>query len=383
MKIKKFTFLILLFLTSASAQVEFDFSGYAVAMPAYQSMGNELASTFNIDKNISTGISRLRIRPVLYLWDGARINLEHETNAIYLSSSLPFFSSFNINTNRQAVDLSWDLIIEEKFQLRHFIDRLYFRQSFEFGNIIIGRQRIAWGTGRVWNPTDLFNPINPANFSKIEKDGADAVSAKFNLGDFTDLHLVFNPREKIGSSNYGFRFRTNFNEYDVSAMGGVFDDRLVAGLDFAGNFFDAGLRGEGIVSMDKDKTSENFVKFILGIDYQFTPDLYCLAEYHFNGEGKTEKSEYEFDRLGRGEIINLNKNYFHISASYQYNPLLKFTISNNLNLNDKSGYVGLLGNYSVTEDFYITVGSQIIFGEELSEYWYYPQSFYLQAEYYF
>ncbi len=383
MKIKKCLLFFILFLSSTIAQVELDFSGYAVAMPVYQSMSGNMSEQFNIDKNIFTGISRIRIRPVLYLWEGARVNLEHETNAIYLSSEMPFSNSFDNISNRQIVNLTGNLISEEKFQLRHFVDRLYFRQSFDFGNIIVGRQRISWGTGRVWNPTDLFNPINPANFSKIEKDGADAVSTKFNLGDFTDLHFVFNPAKKIGKSNYAFRFRTNYNEYDLSVMGGVFDERIVGGFDFAGNFFDAGLRGEGIISMNENNTSENFVKFILGIDYQFTSEIYALAEYHFNGEGAIEKLNYDFNRLALGEIINLSKNYFHISSTWQYTPLLKITVSNNINLNDKSGYFNILGNYSVTEDFYITAGTQITFGEDLTEYWYYPNSFYLQAEYYF
>ena len=51
--------------------------------------------------------------------------------------------------------------------------------------------------------------------------------------------------EKLNNSNGGFRFRTNYSEYDLSLIGGYFDKRIVIGGDFAGNLFEAGVRGEG------------------------------------------------------------------------------------------------------------------------------------------
>ena len=110
----------------------------------------------------------------------------------------------------------------------------------------------------------------------------------------------------------------------MSVLGGSFDDRVVGGLDFAGNLFYAVVRGEGVISVNKDDSKDNFVKFIFGIDNQFTPELYALLEYHYNGEGKTDKAQYEFDKLTRGEIQNLNKNYLYIGILYQFSPLLYF-----------------------------------------------------------
>ena len=165
-----------------------------------------------------------------------------------------------------------------------------------------------------------------------------SVSFKYAFGNFTDVNLVFNPLEKIGDSNYGFRFRTNFDEYDVSVMGGSFDNRIVGGLDFAGNLGQAGVRGEGIISIDKNNSSNKFVKFILGADQQFTPKLYGMIEYQFNGEGKTDKNKYEFARLIKGEILNLNRNYIFSSLSYEVTPLFTVGLSNNTNLNDGSGF---------------------------------------------
>jgi hypothetical protein len=96
---------------------------------------------------------------------------------------------------------------------------------------------------------------------------------KLFLGEFTDLQLVINP-QKNGHGNAGYRLRTNFAEYDLSTIGGVFDDRWVFGGDFAGNLFDAGVRGELIDSAKQKNVSSNFTTLILGADYQFTAELY-------------------------------------------------------------------------------------------------------------
>ena len=197
------------------------------------------------------------------------------------------------------------------------------------------------------------------------------------------MNVVYNPQENIGNSNYGFRFRTNFSEYDASFVGGSFDNRYIVGLDFAGNLFDAGVRGEGIFSINEESSDDTFVKFILGADYQFNPDLYAVIEYHFNGEGKTEKSEYELERLIKGEILNLSKNYLYAAVNYLITPLLTGSFTNLSNLNDKSGFAGIFGSYSVTEDLYLALGFQLSYGDSFSEYWYYPNSIYLQGEYYF
>ncbi len=365
------------------AQYGFTFSGYILDLPIYSSSNKEITQQFNINRNQILNLTRIRLRPTLSLWENARINLEYETALLYFNNAGNLLIGSVSQTNRQIVDLTWTPISEKNYTLTHFIDRLYFKQGFDFGEVVIGRQRISWGTGRIWNPTDLFNPINPTTFYKIEKDGADAVSAKLYLGSFTDLSIVFNPQGKIKNSNYGFRFRTNFSEYDVSVIGGFFDRNYVVGLDFAGNLFDAGIRGEGIYSIDDENQNNNFLKCILGIDYQFTPELYALLEYHYNGEGKTDKSQYQFTRLISGEILNLSRNYLAVSAMYQVTPLFILTLSHNINLNDKSGYVGIIGNYSITSDIYVSLGGQLFYGPEFTEYWYYPTSVYLQGEFYF
>ena len=367
---------------SLSAQIDYNFSGYFYELPIYQKTNSSFLQNNSGGEEL-LNITRLRLKPSLYLWQDARIDIKYEISTLYFDASSPLLFSSNEKSTRQYFDLRWTPVSENNFNVSHFIDRLYLRQGFDFGVLSIGRQRISWGTGRIWNPTDLFNPINPANFTKIEKDGADVVSFMYYIGSFTDLNLVLNPMESLEQSNYGFRYRTNYSGYDFAAVGGYFDERFVAGLDFAGNLFTAGIRGEGIVSFDKNDFSSNYIRFILGADYQFNPEIYSLIEYQFNGEGFTDKQNYELLKLIRGKIINLNKNYLYLMVSYQYHPLLNLSVSHNQNLNDLSFYSSFTASYSASENIYANLSCLYFQGKELTEYWYYPNSVYLQAEYYF
>ncbi len=383
MKIKSLI-IAALFLSAniVAAQSLLDFEGYVQNYPIVQFVPEEFSKIFGIPQTLLMDYTRVRLKPTLRIGAGAWLRLEAESDLLIYKDLSDFLAVNSQKTNRQLINLKWLLKNNKNLLMLNFIDRLYIRKIFPFGRITIGRQRIQWGTGRIWNPTDLFNPINPTSFYKIEKDGADAVSARIVLGNFSDLNLVFNPLEKINQSNYGFRLRTNFFNYDFSLMAGRFDGGNVVGADFAGNLGDAGIRGEGLFAFPSS-SKPSFFKYILGVDYQFNPKLYALLEFHFNGEGEKNKYRYDFNKLLKGEIINMGRIYLAVSFSYEATPLLKLTFLNIDNFQDGSGFVSASGNYSLTENSYLDAGVQLFYGSNFSEYWYYPNSFYFEWEYYF
>lgn len=370
-----------LFPKTGLSQIQFDFTGYLIDLPVYQRNNQNISQLFRFDQDQQFNITRLRLRPTIKFSVDSRLSVEYEITTFY-QSQLSFSQVALPMAKRQLFDLNWKLLDERHWSSQHLIDRLYFRHEFDFGQITIGRQRIAWGSGRIWNPTDLFNPINPANFAKIEKDGADLISSKFYIGDFTDLTLVFNPQDS-NPSNAGFRYRSNLHEYDFSIVSGIFDKRIVIGGDFAGNLFKAGFRGEGIVSGKKENFGSNFVRYILGLDYQFTPKLYALMEYQFNGEGSKNKRQYNLLKLLQGDLLNVARNYLFISGNYLLHPLVTTSLATNLNLDDGSGYILATINYSVGQNTYLGLGGQFFFGNNLDEYWYFPNSVFLKLEFYF
>ena len=86
---KKFLFALLLY-TAVACQVEaqysFSFSGYAIDLPIFQSNRESTANFFQTNKNQFLNLFRTRLRPTLYLWQGARISAEYEIAALYYES---------------------------------------------------------------------------------------------------------------------------------------------------------------------------------------------------------------------------------------------------------------------------------------------------------
>jgi hypothetical protein len=72
-----------------------------------------------------------------------------------------------------------------------------------------------------------------------------------------------------------------------------------------------------------------------------------------------------------------------VSGSYIFSAIIAASVSNNINLNDGSGFAAIDASYSAGDNFYINVGAQSTYGDIFTEYWYYTHSVYFQAEYYF
>ena len=66
-----------------------------------------------------------------------------------------------------------------------------------------GRQRIAWGTGRFWSPTDVLNPISPTQLERDERPGTDALLLEQKFGPLSRLSAVYAPQHnrKIGRAH--------------------------------------------------------------------------------------------------------------------------------------------------------------------------------------
>jgi hypothetical protein len=367
----------------AEAQWEPSFSGYVLTLPAYLRLPESggTADSAGLSRNQMMDVTRLRLKPSLTLpWDGL-VELEYEMAGIVQSAGQPVTVERK-EIGRQVVDLRWTIAESERYSLIHFIDRLVYRQRFEAGELVLGRQRISWGTGRIWNPTDLFNPINPANFAKFEKDGADAVAAKLNLAPLSDLQIVWNPA-RDASSNYGGRFRTHAGEYDVSLLTGYFDGAVVAGGDVAGNLGRMGVRAEVLASGIGADAPERYVKAIAGLDHQLTPELYALVEYQFNGQGVSDAAAYDLEALLRGEILNVARHYLALSATYLVHPLVTVALTGMVNADDGSQFYAGTASYSATDDLVLALGLQLFAASPGDEFWYYPGTTYAKIEYYF
>jgi len=156
-------------------------------------------------------------------------------------------------------------------------------------------------------------------------------------------------------------------------------------VSFAGNLFDAGFRGEAIYSMNENDADSNYVRGIIGMDYQFPHNIYAMIEYQYNGEGTPNKNVYlnYFSRLMNGEIQNVSRNYLAMMVSYQVHALVNSSLTSITNLNDGSGMIGFSLGYNALQDMNLGLGTMFFYGGMGTEYSFYAPAFYLSAEYYF
>lgn len=373
--------LLSLFADRLASQWEPEISGYVVTMPAFLSFDRSLADSVGVAPTQLVGLTRFRLRPSLSMPWNALLEVEGEVSAVARNGG-QYLIGQGESVGRQVLDLRWTLAASDHVAIVSFIDRLVYRQRWSWGELAVGRQRISWGTGRIWNPTDLFNPLNPANFAKIEKDGADAVSAKVFLGTLSDVQAVWNPAN-TGPSNFGARLRTNSGTYDIALLGGYFDTAPVTGGDLAGNLGPMGVRAEVLYAGPAKTGTPEYVKAIAGVDQQFSRTLYGLLEYQFNGQGTTDKAAYDLEAVLEGSILNVARHYVAAMATYQIHPLVTLSLMGTVNLNDGSQFYSSLINYSAGEELLLGGGLQLFVGDRGDEFWYYPLAAYLTLDYTF
>lgn len=269
----------------------------------------------------------------------------------------------------------WDLdnLVADNDDLvwRANVYRAYLQLDFAQANVVAGRQRIAWGTGRIWNPTDLFNPISPLQIERSQREGVDGLSAEYFLGTLTSINLVYALGETSEQNSLALRAGTNVGGYDVGIMGGSFRSDSVIGFDFGGNIGAAGLRGEATFT-DPDSGS-SFTRLVLSVDYSWPNTVYLLAEYLYNGgnlkgSGVSDAEIEARERFFNGEIITENKNFLATGLGYELTPLLRIDGVSIYDIDEGSIFLTPSLTWNALTNLDLTVGGQFFAGDEDSEY---------------
>lgn len=330
-----FSFLLLCLLFIQPVKAENELSGY------YK---NLLLRNGNV---LLTG-NRLRLR---YLIDfSQKIKAELQYTNQFSFGQFPALSG-PLNT-RNFIKADRQLLRFNGLDWQHSFYRAYVSFNISDFDVVIGRQRIAWGTGRFWNPTDLLNTFDPTSIEGSERLGVDAINIQFNTDRLSFLSLVAAPFENFEQSSFATRYHTTIGPSDISLMTGKFKDSLVVGGDFSGSFKGAGLRVESSYTLSNFK---NFWKAVFSVDYQL-PRMYILGEYFFNGQGENVKDKYNYPALLNGTLTNLAQNYFGALMSYELGTLMSLSSQILFNLNDGSFLLSPNISFSISSNTDLVVG---------------------------
>jgi len=177
-----------------------------------------------------------------------------------------------------------------------------YRGYVEFGTeshlLTVGRQRIPFGVGRIWNPIDTFNPIDSTSIEPQERKGVDAVRYEYAISDLSNFDMTL--AEKKGAARIkGF---LSFADLALLAVLDNDDNHAIVGWEMEGELFETGIdvRSEGGIFYDQD-SRESHCDLIIGAEYGFSNSLTLLLEYYYKD--------------------NPDDDYFGLSANYQLSPL--------------------------------------------------------------
>ena len=266
----------------------------------------------------------------------------------------------------------------------------YGRQRLYRGNVTfslgdtdlrLGRQRVAWGTGRFWSPLDLLNPLNPIAVEREERLGVDAVLAEHKLGPLSRISAVYAPRHDRGESSAALNWHFNAAGIDYSLIAGRFRRERVVGADVATQIGTAGVRAE--LSHNQRETGPAYGRAVIAMDYAFPGTLSLSGELYYNGVGATDRASYDFASLFAGRIQNVGRRYFGGYLGYEITPLVKWTNYLVLNVADRSRFFSPGLTFSLQTNLDLMVGVQIFSGSAGSEYGRFSDVLYLQAQWFF
>jgi len=260
------------------------------------------------------------------------------------------------------------------------------------GVVRAGRQRIAWGSGKLWNPTDVLNAFDPTSVERDERRGVDALYARAGVGALGQAELVWAPHDSWIDHSLLARGRANWEGWDAALMGGKVPGStasFVVGGDFAGAVLDGTLHGE--VARFDPGVGAPYWKAGLGYDYNFASDTrwtwlkdtaFVFEVYHA-GNGRLDPRRYDFAALLAGREQGVGQNYAGGTFSKDLHTLLKLECAAVVNADDNStlAYPSLAWN--AIPDLWLTAAWRRFGGDKLGEYGRQPNQAVLTAQYWF
>jgi hypothetical protein len=277
-------------------------------------------------------------------------------------------------------DLSWNIFNGDGMVFNTSFDRAYIDLTFQTVQVKIGRQRVNWGIGLVWNPNDIFNAFSYIDFDYEERPGSDAVSITWYRSATSSLDVVGkisrNPLDSTyQSATLAARYFFNLKDYDFQFIAGKYNDDIVSGFGWSGAVKNVSFRGEISVFTpvaNRHINRETAVAATVEADYTFGNQLYLHGAALFNSLGKLKgaegmnllamQSELSAKKLSYGKVELFGQ------ASYPVSPVFNMGLAAMLNPADLSAYLSPNCTFSLSNNLDLMLNAQLLLGKSNTEY---------------
>ncbi|RMH18589.1 MAG: hypothetical protein D6698_06885 [Gammaproteobacteria bacterium] len=256
---------------------------------------------------------------------------------------------------------------------RHNLYRGWIRYEQDNIRFTAGRQRLAWGSGRIWNPTDRFNPVQPTALEPDQKTGVDALAMNWFYSDVGSLAGVLAP----GKSRRGLarktalRWQDTVGEFDLSILGARVGQEDALGLDLTGNLGQATIRFESLFSDGGGLTG--YSQWIAGVDATWYPvmlpnGLYLAAELFYNDDPTVSSNALSLLNQSSDRLQSHTNYQLGFLAGYDLTPLWRLEALTIFDLEHPSWFVAPSLKWSWMENIDLTFSSRLFGGQSIGEF---------------
>ncbi|GAX61285.1 hydrolases of the HAD superfamily [Candidatus Scalindua japonica] len=297
------------------------------------------------------------------------------------------------------------------------LEEYYAEFNFNSFDLKIGKQIFSWGKADGFNPTDNLNPRDYIDlFVEEEKIGVPAINLTYYWKNFTfdfvfiptytptrlplinarhsfldpETQFVINGRElpadKLSSSQTAIRILRHISGWDLSvSYYDGYDDLTLAtvesdqsltprynrtrvvGVDLATTFGGLGIHGEAAQFFYDGSKDEDYLQYILGIDYTWTNviydhDIFLILEYMGDNTTQSREDKRPAFASGLGRVF---RNSLLSTITYKFSETfeLETKLANNLD-HHMSYVINPEINYDITDELKLTVGIDFIEGTQ-------------------
>ncbi len=268
--------------------------------------------------------------------------------------------------------------------------RLYAGYEDENNRVVLGLQNITMGVGRLWNPTNLFNPRNTYALEPDEVFGVAGISYTRHLSTTADITVVASQK-----ADHSFKYAASLKAFiefgDVAVNIVSSDETLMLGYELEGNLGETGVevRSEGayiknsaiVTNILGDTTTEEFYQGIVGADYGFENGITIVGEALYSSKA------FGYDEVLlniNSEIVPnlvLSKFYLGGTVSYAFNLFLDGSLTYIESFNDlNSRFVSPAVTYTFNDYNTFTLGAMLQHGADGSEFGSFENTYYFRYE---
>ena len=248
------------------------------------------------------------------------------------------------------------------------IERLFAEVSLHGTRLTVGKQAVNWGSGQVFNPTDVFDDVFLRDVW-AEQSGHTGAKLAVPLAATSEVTVLVACDDQFQQALGAVRGRTTVGTTDLalSISRDPFRRADVYGVDVKGEAT-VGLWVEAAWNQPWD--GPGFLESIAGVDYTFglRNGLYLAGQYYRDGSGASARERYDIAALARGERSTLARDYALVTGRLAWSENLTIATLTIDNIDDGSLLATVYGEYTRIPAVTLSLGTTWLGGRADGEF---------------